>query len=340
MFRALSIVAVLAIAGCSTAAPNASEPGLGPGAAGAATSSPTVSASSDPLAAVTHTMDDLKASRLEAEIQVGGNPDWQATVDGALWVTTGSYISRVDQKTNAVSARIDAPASCLSLAAGFGSLWSPSCGTDELVRIDPVSNKVATRIRLAGIPGDGEGQLVTTKDSVWLFTDNQGSLVRIDPVKNIIARTFSTGYPAVAIVSAEGFLWATVPDKDSVLQIGADGALVRTIPVGHRPRFIAAGEGAVWALGQGAGDVTRIDPKTGRVLATIALEVPGDGGCIATGGGSVWLTMPNTPVSRIDAATNKVTERFTGVGGDCISFSAGSVWLSNNQLGTVWRIRP
>jgi hypothetical protein len=50
--------------------------------------------------------------------------------------------------------------------------------------------------------------------------------------------------------------------------------------------------------------------------------------------------MPNTPVSRIDPATNTVTERFTGAGGDCISFSAGSVWLSNNRLGTVWRIRP
>jgi hypothetical protein len=50
--------------------------------------------------------------------------------------------------------------------------------------------------------------------------------------------------------------------------------------------------------------------------------------------------MPGTPVSRIDPATNAVSERFKGAGGDCISFSEESVWLSNLDLGTVWRIRP
>jgi len=285
-------------------------------------------------------MEDLRASSLEAEIQVGGNPDWQATLDGALWVTTDGYIARINEKTNAVSAKVDAAGPCLSLAAGFGSLWSPSCATNELVRIDPKSNKVTARIRLPGIPGGGEGQLVAGNGSIWMFTDDLGSLVKIDPEKNVVAGTFATGYPGVSLVSAEASLWATAPDKDAVIQIGADGNVVRTIRVGHRPRFIAAGEGAVWSLGQGDGDVTRINPRTGEVVAKIDLHVPGEGGCIATGGGAVWVTMPDTPVSRIDPAKNMVTDRYVGAGGDCISFSAGSVWLSNLHLGTVWRIRP
>jgi streptogramin lyase len=116
--------------------------------------------------------------------------------------------------------------------------------------------------------------------------------------------------------------------------------VLRTIPVGGSPRFAAAGEGGVWVLGQLAGELDRIDPGTGSVVANIAVEVPGSGGCVATGGGSVWITMPGTPVSRIDPATNKVAEQFAGAGGDCISFSDGSIWLSNNDAGTVWRIRP
>jgi streptogramin lyase len=285
-------------------------------------------------------MNDLKTSRLVAEIQVGGNPDWQTSLDSALWVTTDNYIARIDQKTNAVSTQIAAVGPCLGLADGFGSVWSPTCGATELVRIDPASNRVVARVPLAGISGHGEGQLVAALGSVWLFTDDQGSLARIDPRINAVADTFATGYPAVALVAAQGSLWATVPEKNAVIQIGADGKVTRTIPVGRGPRFIAAGEGAVWSLGQADGDVTRIDPTTGRVVATIALAVPGEGGCIATGGGAVWVTMPETPVSRIDPATNTVTERFTGVGGDCIGFAAGSVWLSNLRLGTVWRIHP
>jgi len=286
-------------------------------------------------------MDELRATRLIAEVDVGGRPDWQTTLQGALWVTAGGpAVVRIDEKSNQVTARIDVADPCFSLAAGFGSVWSPSCGDRELDRIDAGTNKIVARIPLAGIPADGEGQLVVTKDSVWMFTDDHGSLVRIDPKRNAVAETFSTGVDGDALVFAEGALWATVPDGDAVVQIGMDGKVVRSIAVGRGPRFIAAGEGAIWSLGQADGDVTRIDPKTGKVVATIQLFVPGSGGCIDTGGGAVWVTMPETPVSRVDARTNTVSERFTGVGGDCISFSDGSVWLSNADLGTVARFRP
>jgi virginiamycin B lyase len=347
MLRALSIWSLVAVmAACSaTTGSTAGEPSRVPSSVVAATpaaqvSAPATTASDPPLADFTHTMDELKASRLEAEIQVGGRPDWQATLNRGLWVSTGGEVVRIDQKSNEVGTRIDVANPCFSLEAGFGSIWAPSCATNELVRIDPVSNKIIGRIPLGGIAGDGEGQLVVGSGSVWLFTDDHGSLARIDPKLNTVAQSFHTDVAGISLAAAEGSLWATVPEKDSVVQLGLDGKIIRTIPVGKEPRFIAAGEGGVWSLGQDAGDVTRIDPKTGRVIAKIDLYVPGDGGCIATGGGAVWVTMPGTPVSRIDPATNAVSERFKGAGGDCISFSEESVWLSNLDLGTVWRIRP
>jgi virginiamycin B lyase len=76
------------------------------------------------------------------------------------------------------------------------------------------------------------------------------------------------------------------------------------------------------------------------VVATIALETPGNGGDIAIGAGAVWVTNLGTPLSRIDPATNQVTAQFVGAGGDALRVGLGSVWLCSFGLQQVWRIDP
>ena len=106
------------------------------------------------------------------------------------------------------------------------------------------------------------------------------------------------------------------------------------------PRFMAAGEGYVWTLNQGTGTVTKIDPRTLKVVATIEVGVPGTGGDIATGEGAVWLSIRTMPVIRIDPASNKVTAQLVGAGGDAMRVGHGYVWLSNGRQHTVWRFLP
>jgi virginiamycin B lyase len=116
--------------------------------------------------------------------------------------------------------------------------------------------------------------------------------------------------------------------------------IVETIPVGKAPRFITTGEGGVWTLNQGDGSVSRIDPRTNKVAATIEVGVPGRGGDIAAGEGSVWVTAFEFPLSRIDPSTNTVVQQFYGKGGDAVRVGLGAIWLSNLAAGTVWRIDP
>ena len=96
----------------------------------------------------------------------------------------------------------------------------------------------------------------------------------------------------------------------------------------------------MWTLNQGDGSVSRIDPATNKVVATIEVGVPGGGGDIAVGEGSVWVTAFEYPLSRIDPSTNTVVQQFTGKGGDAVRVGLGSVWLSNLEAGNVWRIDP
>ena len=103
---------------------------------------------------------------------------------------------------------------------------------------------------------------------------------------------------------------------------------------------MTVGAGSVWTLNQGDGTVSRVDTKTGKLSAVIEAGLPGTGGEIAYGEGSVWATLLGFPITRIDPATNKVTEQWTGKGGDSIRVGFGSVWLTDLDAGVVWRIDP
>jgi streptogramin lyase len=63
--------------------------------------------------------------------------------------------------------------------------------------------------------------------------------------------------------------------------------MVRSIAVGRGPAGVTVGDGSVWVAGAIGHDVTRIDPSSGRVVATI--HVGASAQSIAVGDGAVWV---------------------------------------------------
>ena len=100
------------------------------------------------------------------------------------------------------------------------------------------------------------------------------------------------------------------------------------------------GKGASGPSIRADGSITRVDPATNKVVATIAAGVPGGGGEIAAGEGSIWVTTFEYPITRIDPSTNTVAQQFYGDGGDSIRAGLGAIWLTNLKAGTVWRLDP
>jgi YVTN family beta-propeller protein len=279
----------------------------------------------------------------DAVFQVGGRPDWLA-VDEAAWVSNKpkDSVSRFDPATNKVAATLELGSGkhpCSGLAVGFGSLWVPNCGDNTLARIDLKTNAITATIPTA--IGDTEGSIATGAGSVWMTIDKKGTLARFDPETNKVVAEISLASGSYGLAFGEDALWVTSTEHDLVARVDPHTNLVaETIAVGKSPRFIAVGAGAVWVLNQGDGSVSRIDPKTNKVSATIEVGVPGEGGDIAAGEGSVWITSFEFPISRIDPAANTVVQQFYGKGGDAIRVGLGSVWLSNLEAGNVWRIDP
>ena len=195
---AMLVVAILVVA-CGSAAPSSPSGSSLPAPsvaatetrppAGTATASrsptpsraPSPSPTVDPLAAVRHTMDDLKADRLvtrstsTAISDLAGDRRWRAV--GHHRPIRRAH--RPGQQRGHSRGRRQQPVPeprrgiRLSLVA---ELPHPSGRP-----IDPATNAVVATVPVGGVAGDGEGQLVAAFGSVWLFADNQGTLVRIDP---------------------------------------------------------------------------------------------------------------------------------------------------------------
>ncbi len=277
----------------------------------------------------------------EAVFEVPGAPDWIA-VEDSVWISNfpKDNVTRIDPKTNKVAGVIaTGKKPCSGLAVGFGSLWVPNCGDQTLTRIDLKTGK-----RTAAFPihiADSEGGIAVGAESVWLLTDKKGTLARIDPSNNKVVAEIYVAPDSFSVAYGENAVWVTGTENSVLTRIDPHTNLIAaTIPVGRNPRFLAIGEGAVWTLNQGDGSVSRVDPATNKVIATIEVGVPGPGGDIAAGEGSVWVSSFEFPISRIDPASNKVVQQFKGPGGDALRVGLGSVWLSNGRQGTVWRIDP
>ena len=272
--------------------------------------------------------------------QVPGAPDWMA-IDDEVWVSNApkNTVSRLDPGSDTVTTYTVGKEPCSGLAAAFGSLWVPSCGDSTVTRLGLTDGK--TQATFALTIADSEGGVATGAGSFWMLTDKQGTLARVDPATNRIVAEIYVAPGSYAVAFGGDAVWVTSTERNSLTRVNAQTNVVeQTIAVGPKPRFLTVGEGAVWTLNQGDGSITRVDMKTNKVVATIEAGIPGGGGEISAGEGSVWATVFEYPITRIDPSTNKVAQQFYGAGGDSIRAGRGWLWLTDIRAGTVWRIDP
>jgi len=296
----------------------------------------------------------------DGQYATGGGPDWLAVGEDAVWTNARkeNFVVRMDPASNDVVARVPVASPCSGLAIGAGSLWAPSCSEKVIYRIDLGTNKTVAKIPVAVAAADGEGGIAFGAGSLWVPSNATGDVVnRIDPKTNAVVATVPVPAGSFTAIFGFGVVWVSSTEKSVVTVIHPKtNKVIAEIPVDKSPRFMAVGEGFVWTLNQTRGTVSKIDPYRMKSVATIEAGIPGGGGEIAAGEGSVWATAQGVPLTRINPVTEKVVQQFTGPGGDAIEIGLGSIWLSNGQntlpadvkfpgkhianWKSVWRFRP
>jgi streptogramin lyase len=277
---------------------------------------------------------------LKAEAELPFAPLWTLASDALLAPTAGGLV-RIDPRANKPGDPITAVTKpCGGAASGFNSLWVVDCGATGVARLDSKTWKSTAQI--AAGSGTAQPAIAVTSDSVWAITDDKTTLSRIDPDQNIVVSQMRFEPGCSSLTFAETALWLLCPAEKRLYRVNPETNVVeKHIELSARPTAIAFGENSIWALCLKEGKVDRIDPKTNKISKTIDLEIPDSTrGGIAVGAGSVWVTLDGFPLTRIDAASEKVVQQFHGSGGGAITFAFNALWLTNLQPGSLWRIDP
>ena len=277
-------------------------------------------------------------SSLKPEAEIAIAAEWIAFSDSPVAADQKSLF-KIDAKKNdpgAAVASVDKP--CGGAANGFASWWVPVCGDSALLRLDPKTWKTAAKIARAGA---GKPAVAASADSVWFFSDGRTTLSRVDPEQNGIVAELRLDAGCTSLTFGETALWVTCPAENRVVRVNPSTNLAeKRIEVSAQPSALAIGENSVWVYCRKDGKVDRIDPKTNKVVKTVELGVAGEEGSIAVGQGSVWVSLPGYPLTRIDPQTEKVVQQFWGPGGGRVWVGQNSVWIGALPDGKLWRVDP
>lgn len=282
----------------------------------------------------------IEQLKVSMTLRLGKTADWVAITDAAVWVgSTGPYaVHAIDPATNKLIATVALPAEpCAGLAVGFDSLWVPLCGkSGGLARVDLKSHALVAKYNVG--PATAEGGVTTGSGSVWMVL-RSGSLARIDPSDGAVRQVVRLPAGSFNPYFSAGRIWVTRAKGAEVTSIdAATGAVVARLPAGRNPRFLTAGNGAIWTLNQGDGSLSGIDISGGTPTKSLSLGTPGPGGDITYGADRIWTTFIGVPLSIVDASVPALLCQWTGPGGDSMGFGHDAIWLTDYRAGTISRI--
>jgi DNA-binding beta-propeller fold protein YncE len=233
-----------------------------------------------------------------------------AVADGMLWVLAADTVVRIDPATNAVvDEPLRVPAHAEGIAVGEGALWVASVapgdlgapGKDAVTRIDLATGRRVAAVTVGRAPLD----LAATPGAVWVTNSGGGgdSVARIDPKANrLVGRPVRTGASPQSLAVGGGSLWVANHDARTVTRIDQrSGKVMADIPVPSEPHRIAHGAGAAWVGNWHDNSVSRIDPTTNRVVGS-PIPIGFHAGNLVVGAGGVWVTSDY----RADAAAEDV----------------------------------
>jgi outer membrane protein assembly factor BamB len=268
-----------------------------------------------------------------AEISVDGSPCFLAEAGGHVWVTAfdGNELIEIDPTTNRVVRTYRMPGGPCGMAERDGTLWIETPNAGSLVAFDPARGEVIDRIR---IPGGVVG-VTSTRSGLWGVAGESGQVVQIDPdSRQVVARVDVEATGGLAVGGDQ--IWAVAGRSELVrIDPGSHSIAERIELESFEPEGLAIGRNLLWVSSSFEGNVLRVDLRTGRVRDRLPVDGSLFGGIVI--GDSYWISGNNGTIYRLDAGSGEVVDQLDLVGFGPIP-AAGNLWTVDLLSNTVFRL--
>ncbi|MGH2684893.1 MAG: hypothetical protein ACRDJP_05430, partial [Actinomycetota bacterium] len=151
---------------------------------------------------------------IDEEQDAGASPRFLAVGAGAasgIWVVNelGDTVVRIDPESNEVASRIQVD-SPTAVAADDSGVWVTSEPNDRVHRFDPAGQRAIQTFQHAdGIP-DGPAAIVIGPSGAWVGSGLEPAVARIDPQTGTVDRLPLGGTTGGMVVDGNGDVWVTV----------------------------------------------------------------------------------------------------------------------------------
>jgi streptogramin lyase len=242
---------------------------------------------------------DPRTDRVIATVKVGHGGCQEPTVGfGHVWVAPcddSTKVSEIDPATNQVVGGFTATG-----ATGFadGSIWAPSYSGTKLLRVNPRTLKTVAKLPVVGMEAIQAGGYIWDANVNYNNGIYNRTITKIDPKTNKAVAVIHTGgigdYGYMTY--ADGSLWLKGDGTPALVRVNTSTDAATTYQVPHVSSlsefddvWVAAGLGSIW-FRNSDDSVTRVDPKTGRVIQRVPTDGNGNGGYPVIAFGSLWTT--------------------------------------------------
>jgi streptogramin lyase len=239
-----------------------------------------------------------------------------------------------------------------SVVYGEGSVWiaasaNDGTGAGTVYRIDPDTAEILAEIPVAAVPGweTGGGAMEVTGGAVWVAGGGSSrNLVRIDVATNRVDLEIAVEGASLGDVAVDDLgVWVSVfvrdGDHESIDLVRLDpvtGAEEARIPLEREyGREVIAIDGTIWVHEHethgsvvGTSVLTRVDPHTGRVVASVPLGSSATS--VTEGNGFIWAptwtSEEGNRLLRLDPRTNELTRIPSDDLEFVIAVGEGGIW--------------
>lgn len=195
---------------------------------------------------------------------------------------------------------------------GFGAVWIVGHHDETVEKVDPSTNKVVARYRIAGFQAL---EPLVAAGSLWVPASGEPKFIRFDPARRKVVATIRVEVAQLAW--GYDSIWATTRDHHLLRVDLKTNRIVKRLQL--LPGYndfdddVAVGYGSIWVTATDTATLLRIDPTTVKVVGRLTGFGDDESWMPVTiGDGSVWvyrITNGQGVVYRIDPYTNQIVAR-------------------------------